>query len=77
MDINTITDAKTFVSNSGVSEWEWGDGASPEGFARWIRAHRDEIDESSYGPELAAYLASVGQDPADYGIECAEWDADS
>ena len=66
MNFTTITDAKTFVLNSGVFEWEWGGDASCDGFARFLWRNYGEVDENDYDEELAAYLTSVGEDPAEY-----------
>ena len=66
MKLTTITDAKTFVNNSGVLEWEWGGDASCGGFARFLWRNYGEVDADDYDSELTAYLASVGEDPADY-----------
>lgn len=68
MQINTNTDAQTFVSNSGIAEWEWGGNASSEGFAEWLYQNKSEINESSYDEELRDYLTSVGEDPKDYDV---------
>lgn len=68
MKIDSITDAKTFVSNSGVADWEWGDKASAEGFAQYVRDNCDYIDRYDYNDTLRAYLISEGEDPSLYGI---------
>lgn len=68
MNLNSITDARTFVSNSGVADWEWGGSASADGFAVWLRANRDTVDAADYDDELRAYLRSVGEDPAAYSL---------
>lgn len=66
--ITSISDAKTFVENSGVTNWKFTGRASAEGFAVWIRANRSEIDTENYAPELYEYLSSVGENPADYDV---------
>ena len=68
MNFTTIDDAETFVWNSGTCDWEWGDGASAEGFAHWLWLNREEVDEDDYDEELASYLRSVDQNPAEYGV---------
>lgn len=68
MNIDSISDAKTFVENSGIVNWKFNGGASAEGFAVWIRANRSEIDTEDYAPELSEYLISVGENPSDYDV---------
>ena len=68
--IESVSDAKTFVENSGVADWEWGEKASAAGFAAWLRANRSEIDGEDYTAELRAYLVSVGEAPQLFNL-CA------
>lgn len=68
MQIATTADAMCFVENSGVTDWEWGGQASAEGFADWLYRNRDAADRDDYEAELVAYLISVGENPADYGL---------
>lgn len=68
MTITTTTDAETFVNNSGVADWDWGELASAEGFAEWLFRNRSEVDTRNYHGELREYLVSVGEDPADYDL---------
>lgn len=69
MEFTTITDAQTFVSNSGVADWDWGNNASNEGFAEFLYKNYDGMsrdDEVAFEAALTAYLTSVGENPADY-----------
>lgn len=66
--IDSISDAKTFVDNSGVTDWEWTGSASADGFAKWLRANRVEVNDENYDAELREYLVSVGEKPADYSL---------
>jgi hypothetical protein len=68
ISIGTIDDAKTFVSNSGVADWEWGGNASADGFAEWIYRNCSEIDTDDYDTELGDYLWSVGEDVSGYNL---------
>lgn len=65
MNMNSRTDAQTFVDNSGVN-WEWSGNASSNGFAEWLYQNRDNVDRDDYEAELAEYLTSVGENPSDY-----------
>ena len=64
----TRADARTFVHNSGVADWEWDGSASADGFADWLWNNRDAIDHEDYDAELAEYLRSVGENPDFYGL---------
>ncbi len=59
-------DASVFVQNAGVTDWQWGGGASAEGFADWLYTHRDSADTADCQAELAEYLESVGETPDGY-----------
>ena len=58
--INSITDARVFVENSGVAEWTFGGNASAEGFAEWIFRNLSAINPNAYHAEISEYLLSVG-----------------
>lgn len=80
----TRTDAHTFVSNSGVIDWVWGDRASAYGFAEWLWAndrdsdpdspvhglHADDHDEreASMNACLRGYLTECGADLVAFGL---------
>lgn len=64
--INSVTDARVFVENSGVAEWTFGGNATAEGFAEWLFRNRRSVNPDGYNAELIEYLISVGQDPSDY-----------
>ena len=66
--IESITDAKNFVFNSGVSDWEWSENASANGFARWVFDNCRTIDSENYDDELRNYILSAGDAPADYSL---------
>lgn len=68
MNIQSIADAKTFVDNSGGSEWEWGGSASLEGFTEWVYRNTSKIDSDNYDAELKKYLISAGEAPEDYSL---------
>ncbi|MBT7876955.1 MAG: hypothetical protein HN738_02615 [Gammaproteobacteria bacterium] len=68
MELTTIRDAETFVTNSGAGDWEWGGRANASGFAGYLWRNYSDIDPNCYGAELAAYLRSAGENPADYGL---------
>lgn len=68
MGITTIEDAYTFVTNSGIADWEFGGNASLEGFAEFLYANYNTIDRNNYSEELSNYLLSVGENPVDYGL---------
>ena len=80
----TVTDANTFVGNSGVDSWDWGDTASADGFASWLWQNDRDSDPSSpvhglgsddYDEQeaalnscLRAYLNECGADIAAFGL---------
>lgn len=68
INLDSLSDAKTFVSNSGVADWEWTGSASANGFATWLRANRSTVDSEEYDAELREYLTSVGENPANYSL---------
>jgi hypothetical protein len=64
--IESTADAKNFVENCGLVDWEWTGNASLEGFAAWLRQNRSEVDRNDYDGELREYLTSVGENPDNY-----------
>lgn len=65
----SICDALTFVQNSFSPDYDWGEQASPEGFAEFLYWNTDQsFDFQDYGSDLSAYLKQAGQDPSDHGI---------
>ena len=80
----TRTNATTFVQNSGVIDWEWGDKASADGFADWLWSNDRDSDpaspvhklgdddydtqESAMNDCLRAYLAECGADVEAFGL---------
>lgn len=68
MNINSITDARTFVNNSGVSDWEFGGTASADRFAEWLYRNRDDVSREDYDADLREYLISENENPQDYGL---------
>jgi len=68
MKLYSIDDARVFVDNSGVADWEWGEIASAEGFADWLWHNRTSVDRQDYDADLREYLLSEGEDPKDYSL---------
>jgi len=70
MKITTLSDAKTYAENCGASDWEWKDGASIDGYAKflWAQYGGENFNMSDSDISLAEYIISVGQDPADYSL---------
>lgn len=66
--IETITDAETFVDNSGVADWEFGGEASIENMANWIYNHCNEINTNDTESIIIQYLFCTHQHPKDYGF---------
>jgi hypothetical protein len=55
---------------AGVIDWEWSDGASADGFNAFCRTEwRGGFETRAQRAEaLRNYVASVGQDPANYSL---------
>lgn len=68
MIIRTLKDARTNILNSGLADWEFAGNASLEGLVEFTFRHCDELYPSTIEGVAVAYLASVGEDPHDYGL---------
>ncbi len=67
--IDSIEDAKTFVYNLGVTDWEWEGRASLNGFITYVYKNYNIIDEDENNEILRNYLISVGEAPEYYSIK--------
>ena len=66
--MHTVTDYQTAISNK-FNSYEWGGSASEAGFARFAWDTSTDVDsDADFENALAAYLLSVGESPADYGV---------
>lgn len=68
-------DARTYVDNSGVADWEWSGMASAERFAAWLYQNRDgmgnddpRIAREEFDRALTEYLLSEGENPDEYSV---------
>lgn len=68
MTLDTITDAQTYVANSGIADWEFGGFASTGDFAEWLYWNFTSFEEEIFDDLVAEYLISVGEDPDEYGL---------
>lgn len=70
MKIQSIRDAETFVSNSGVFEWEFGNPANLYGLAKYVRKHCNSYTdiEPQFNNLLCNYLESIGENISDYSL---------
>lgn len=69
--INTLQDAQVWFSNSGVANWEWFDGFDKSALIEFAYRNANEFttdDGFDSDALIAAYLRSVGQDPAEYSL---------
>jgi len=72
----TITDAETYISNSGVSEWAWGGNANLNDLIKYFWRNYDatarDYDELTerelFNSVLCDYLESAGEKIADYSL---------
>lgn len=75
-EFTTSADARAYVANCGIENWQWSGSASAEGFADWLYRHRDGIRDTDDGGNptgefstaMREYLESVGEAPAQYGV---------
>lgn len=79
MHINSITDAKNYVLNSGVADWDWShdtytnDEIVNDLLPQYLRAnycndHAADTDQE-FNRVLAQFIdVELQQNPADYGI---------
>lgn len=67
--LETYEDAETYVSNSGVIDWEFGGGASLEGLTEWLFHNYEVFLEEHFDEIIAEYLIYVGEDPSEYGLQ--------
>ena len=58
---STRADAASHLD--GTLDWEWDGDASWDGWVTYAYLRQDGSDQA-----LAAYLTSVGQNPADYSV---------
>lgn len=65
--INSHTDARTVVENSGVVDWAWDERSSLEGFIDFIWSNYDQVN-NDLRRELIRYLQSRDEDPSVFGI---------
>ena len=65
--LDTIGDATSFVSNSGVSDMPFA-----EDFAEWLYNNCLILNRNNYNEELLAFFKVADIDGSDFGIETGE-----
>ena len=63
---NTINDAETWFSNSGVYEWEWFEGFDEKDFVKYLYQEAD--GKTPVNDLIEKYLEQNNQNPKDYGL---------
>ena len=61
--------SKTYITNSGIIEWEWGGAASLDGFTSYVKNEVSESELRDYSTltrHVYDYLLSVSENPKDY-----------
>lgn len=76
MKINSYSDAETYVTNSGVNDWEFGGNANLESLTEFVYQNWDNelfdendiSDTDQFNNLLCDYLESVDERIADYSL---------
>lgn len=66
LDFNTLTDARTWFSNSGFFEWEWFEGFDKDELIKY--AYNQSDGEKTQNEIVRDFLLLKKQNPRDYDL---------